>query len=1284
VRDESLAHIKEVTEMFVSSLARRPTHVNNAEAQTSPDLNQTPAAAAAALDPDPEPDALADKENNRATVGVDVVPSSMGRKRPDAGADGGGGGGRRTSASSRVDAVAAGITAGDPSAYSSGFESGSGSGGGGGGGGGGGDNGSSDGSGSVEEEEGIAAAADSPGSRLSIGLRSSGGGSIPDNAPATGSTIRSRKSLREGQDENIEDIDDDIDEDDLAAAAVSGAFGSPTYPAEGGDTSSILDQVKGLVQTMSRHSSSIDEELGDMQASWLGPGARAKRSTVATSTVAGVEAAAAAVIDTTTFDDQVAAAFLLAVERQMSMEERVLKTQLAKVDDDVRHAAAAMHAPRASAADRSTARLQHAEAEACRAVLAQKIAANRAVCVQQKLISLRMAASRGAGVASLPAGVPLSGAAIAAFDAAAEDIIARSKSDRAATAHADAAAHAAGGGGESAFPLDDDDNDDDGSIEEEWFAGAAADRSEAGRSTAASIVEDSMAYTDDFEAASHANTRLLSDDVVEEGGLPPRAAAAAAGQPTRATKEGNQLAAFSVPSAETDFAANQNPLERRQRQQPNASFDDDSFDDTYKTVTAAHDEVQQRLRQRQRELRTAELASKQARIHEMERELAALEAAAVAVVSGAGSSGGMSFEDGRQLRDSQAISAGGGSPGAAGRGTSRSSKWRRGSQVGAPRGGEASESIEDVAVYSEEFASDESIEEEVPGVWGGDGRDSSIAEEGEFASGGRSSAARKLSAAAVASDRPADAGSAPPSQSEAAAAAAAAATPLSDYDAEAKLAAHEARIAQLEELVERKRLEAMALRGIKAREVALHRELHTLDASINRIESQPMPSPPAPSALAAVSGTQGEASAAAPPSQPAAASPAAGRRSSPATVVAGQAASSSTTPPPPVARRRGGASPPPQPTSPSPEAGEDTIGEEDAIGEEVGSLVESSVGYSADFPEDEAPSPSEVEASSGGISEEIDRSNTFSAGSGSADDSHVSVQYSVKSATVRAGPAFAVASTRGVDGDGDGADSVGAGAGAGAGSGVDHSQSFGSSAGGAGAPSRPRSPVATAAAALLVKDEGRKFDKDRRVDRGGDGGSGVGGGGGEGGGSFSLVSGRQLDAPQPISSGGGDASQGSGGASFSISGSISGSISADVVTLGLSQSVDADDSRSSSIAGSGGSTKAGAGVGAEVEAGAVGAAVTSAESKSLTSPRPQSPGAAMTATHEAPKQPPPPPAVGLVPGNSPPPVRITSASFQIEESIEIEIDSEVEDEIEFEAKDDFDQSRGVQSPNPEP
>jgi hypothetical protein len=39
---------------------------------------------------------------------------------------------------------------------------------------------------------------------------------------------------------------------------------------------------------------------------------------------------------------------------------------------------------------RSDARLAHAEAEARRALVAQKIAANRAVFVQQKLISMRL------------------------------------------------------------------------------------------------------------------------------------------------------------------------------------------------------------------------------------------------------------------------------------------------------------------------------------------------------------------------------------------------------------------------------------------------------------------------------------------------------------------------------------------------------------------------------------------------------------------------------------------------------------------------------------------------------------------------------------------------------------------------------------------------------------------------------------------------------------------------------------------------------------------------------
>jgi hypothetical protein len=157
---------------------------------------------------------------------------------------------------------------------------------------------------------------------------------------------------------------------ELTLATVSGAFGSPTHPAGAADTSSILDEVKELVETMSRwgcmfahsvprthvefscdtlslkapglnpwklkcdilvskiyffkmgklvaatprYSSSIDDEIGDVggaagAGAGAGAGARAAKNTVA-----GVEAAAAAAgIDTSNLNDQVAAAFLQAV-----------------------------------------------------------------------------------------------------------------------------------------------------------------------------------------------------------------------------------------------------------------------------------------------------------------------------------------------------------------------------------------------------------------------------------------------------------------------------------------------------------------------------------------------------------------------------------------------------------------------------------------------------------------------------------------------------------------------------------------------------------------------------------------------------------------------------------------------------------------------------------------------------------------------------------------------------------------------------------------------------------
>ena len=55
-----------------------------------------------------------------------------------------------------------------------------------------------------------------------------------------------------------------------------------------------------------------------------------------------------------------------------------------------------------------------------------------------------------------------------------------------------------------------------------------------------------------------------------------------------------------------------------------------------------------------------------------------------------------------------------------------------------------------------------------------------------------------------------------------------------DRDADGRLSAHEARVAKLEELVERKRLEALAVKALKSRERELVREMRQLDASIER------------------------------------------------------------------------------------------------------------------------------------------------------------------------------------------------------------------------------------------------------------------------------------------------------------------------------------------------------------------------------------------------------------------------------------------------------------------
>jgi hypothetical protein len=190
--------------------------------------------------------------------------------------------------------------------------------------------------------------------------------------------------------------------------------------------------------------------------------------------------------------------------------------------------------------------------------------------------SARMQAARGGGVFASPLGVPISGAAISAYDAAAGSILERKEGNKAA--RADAAADAAGVG-----------YDDDEIIEEEGIGAPGGARSEAGRSIGdgVSIVEESMAYTDDFEPLSHANTRVLSDDVMEEG-----LAAAAAAQLKRAAAAGKRPPGFASrglsPGRESGGGVGN--VHAQQEQGAGAAFDD-SFDDKYKTVTAKHDEV---------------------------------------------------------------------------------------------------------------------------------------------------------------------------------------------------------------------------------------------------------------------------------------------------------------------------------------------------------------------------------------------------------------------------------------------------------------------------------------------------------------------------------------------------------------------------------------------------------------------------------------------------------------------------------------------------------------------
>ena len=60
---------------------------------------------------------------------------------------------------------------------------------------------------------------------------------------------------------------------------------------------------------------------------------------------------------------------------------------------------------------------------------------------------------------------------------------------------------------------------------------------------------------------------------------------------------------------------------------------------------------------------------------------------------------------------------------------------------------------------------------------------------------------------------------------------------VAEYDVEHKLRAHQERLAQLEETLEAKRLEALALWKMKSVELELAREIHTLDDDIERIGS---------------------------------------------------------------------------------------------------------------------------------------------------------------------------------------------------------------------------------------------------------------------------------------------------------------------------------------------------------------------------------------------------------------------------------------------------------------
>jgi hypothetical protein len=255
---------------------------------------------------------------------------------------------------------------------------------------------------------------------------------------------------------------------------------------------------------------------------------------------------------------------------------------------------------------------------------------------------------------------------LAEFDAAAEAILRGEKSDAAAKMLADAAAATAA----SKPPGEGDDHDDD-EIEDEI---GYVDVRPAPES------DDDASIVDEVGVVERSELSVTASSIPEES--IPHVQGSTRGSKSSSISRG--LAVSDEPGTE-----------------PSPTRSEESFDDRYREVTAKHEDVQRRLRARQKTLRAAELAAKQAKIREMELELARLE--------------------------------------------------------------------------------------QVDGL--------TLADEAKFKA------------------------------------------EVAEYDVEHKLRAHQERLAQLEETVEAKRLEALALRKMKSVELELAREIHTLDDDIERIRS---------------------------------------------------------------------------------------------------------------------------------------------------------------------------------------------------------------------------------------------------------------------------------------------------------------------------------------------------------------------------------------------------------------------------------------------------------------